>query len=365
MLDDSQSRAALRDRPGTRTGTLAVVLLGIISTAATAADVVWLRSAQNPGEQLRVTGEILDYTGKSLRLQQTSGLVRDYPAEKVIRIESRWTEPHRQADAALQQGDYALAIDRYRRALQAETGARHAWVRRKILAQLVWAYRAAGQAEKAGDYFAALAASDPATPYLACIPLAWAASDTLPEQKALKWLEDSEPAAVVLLGASHLLATQRRADALAALARLQGDEDPRIAQLATAQRWRAEVFRADANQTDRWEATIEKMDEPIRAGPYFVLAQALARQGRWEQAAAAYLRVPILYRRHRRLAAQSLVFAGRSLEQLGKSGDAARLYQEVIDDFGDTPAAAEAETLLARLAGSDGKKDSPEDKREP
>src|SRR3990170_314103 len=128
-----------------------------------------------------------------------------------------------------------------------------------------------------------------------------------------------EMPAAVLLGASHLMSTGARPKALDALSRLTTDTDPPVRFLALAQTWRAAVVTAGPEQVDSWGETIERMPEPLRAGPYYVLGLARAQKQQWGEAALAWLRTAILFPEHRALAARSLLDAGQSLERLGRS----------------------------------------------
>ena len=214
---------------------------------------------------------------------------------------------------------------------------------------------ALGEWEEAGNLFLALLASDPSTPHFACIPLAWAPSQPslLLEQAARDWLGREDTPAAVLLGASHLLSTAGRPAVLARLNRLAASPDRRIGQLAVAQTWRAAVATATDGEVDGWSRAIEQMPQPLRAGPYFVLGLARAQRQQWEQSALALLRVPILYPQQRLLAARSLLGAGRSLEKLSRPREATRLYREVIKDYPQTEAVAEAQGRLEKMVSDE------------
>jgi hypothetical protein len=77
-----------------------------------------------------------------------------------------------------------------------------------------------------------------------------------------------------------------------------------------------------------------------------VLGQAEARLGLADDAAIAYLRVPVLFADRRELAARSLVAAARLAKRAGHQDEMALLSQEVVADFSDTRLASEAHDLL-------------------
>jgi len=210
-----------------------------------------------------------------------------------------------------------------------------------------------GQIGQAGDYFLLLLRSDPQTIYFDAIPLAWAPAEVPPEltQKAKLWLARDEAPAAVLLGASYLLTSSGATEAAEKLRALSLDDDPRIAALAGAQRWRTEIATANDHQIDRWGEQIESMPEPLRAGPYFLVGLALARTSRLESAALSLLRAPVLYPRQRELSARALLEAGRVLEKLEQPLEASRLYRELLKRHKEDPSAVEAQQRIEALAG--------------
>jgi tetratricopeptide (TPR) repeat protein len=327
----------------------ALLFLCLLPAPAAAQDTVYLSSTAGSRGFTKLTGRVADYTGRQLVLE-TAGGQRTYPAEKVIQIETEHTPQQVEADARMARGDFASAVALYGQARDADP---RTWVRRQITAEMVWCHQALDQLPEAGEQFLILVRSDPDTPYFDCIPLAWAPAQPSRqlEQAALGWLARDDLPAAVLLGASHLMMnTSSSSAAVARLSQLAAAGDPRIAPLAVAQVWRAAIATTDQKGLDRWQQAIERMPEPLRAGPYYVLGQAEAYRQEWEQAALAMMRVPILYPRHRTLAARSLLEAGRALEKLDRTSQAARLYRELIESDSSSRQAAEARLRLEELA---------------
>ena len=327
-----------------------IVALGCCQ--AVAGDTVEVAGAG--GGLRRYTGRVLEYTGRHLLLELPNSTRQEIPGNLVLRVITDYAPQQVEADRLLGKGQFTQALPLYRRALSTET---RDWVKRLILARMVWCFQGLGQSQPAGDAFLALVASDPSTPYFDCIPLAWITSEPSPllQQTARQWLARNQrqiPAAV-LLGASYLLPTAERPAALAKLKRLATSGDRRIGQLATAQIWRT-AANPDDDQLQAWQRAIEQMDESLRAGPYFVMGRAYAARHKWEESALAMMRVPILYGQHSLLAARSLLETGRSLERLGRPGEAARLYRELLGSHAGTPAATEAQGRLEQMAGGEG-----------
>jgi tetratricopeptide (TPR) repeat protein len=327
------------------------LVIALWATAATGQDSVHVANPASPRGYAEWKGRVEDYTGRELVLRLTSGLPRTFPADQVLRIDTQYGPQKVEADRQFDHGEFDSALALYARARDSEP---RKWVRRQITAQMVWCYRALGQWENAGrEFLDVLLADDPSTPYFDAIPLAWVRQEpslTL-ERTAQQWLDRDKRPAAALVGASHLLSTPHYSRALARLRHLAAEADPRIAYLALAQTWRAAAVTAKAEQLAQWRATIERMPEPLRPGPYYVLGAARAQHRQWEQAALAWMRVPILYPKHRTLAAQALLDAGRALERLGRPEQSVQLYGELEKTYPNNPAGTEAERRLEEMKG--------------
>jgi tetratricopeptide (TPR) repeat protein len=330
-----------------RCGALAL-LVALAALPARAQDSVHIATGDDGRGRAKATGQIIDLAGNELRMKSAGGAERVVPADRILRIETARTREQDTADEQFAADRFDEAAVQYQAALKREE---RGWMRREIIAQLVACYRAAGNVSSAAEYFLLLVRSDPATRHFDAIPLAWLpglpAADV--EGRARRWIDQRDVPAAMLLGASHLLTTPQGDAARGRLQELASGKDSRIAALARTQLWRDRIASADDAELDRWQADIDRLPESVRAGPTFILAHALAQRKRYEQAALGYLRVPILYPSERALAARSLLEAGRTLEKLDQSTEAARLYREVLSDHGQDPAAIEAQDRLAAL----------------
>jgi len=328
---------------------LIVAVVGICSAEwAAAQDTITVLT--DAGAETRLGGRVVEFYGGQLLLMLPGGRQRSIPAEKVLKIETQYTASYAAAEKAFLARRFDQALTLYRRALEEEP---RRWVRRQTLARMVWCYRALDRWMEAGQTFLLLWQSDPQTPYFDCIPLCWVPRQPSAEleQSARNWLAGPEPVKI-LLGASHLVNTAARQQALAQLARLTAAEDRRIALLAAAQGWRASLPQTTAGQLAGWAAMIEQLPEGLRAGPSYVLGTAWLRQQDYQQAALWLLRAPLLDPRHRQVAARALIEAARALEQLGKPHQAGRLYAEVVRDYAEqTRAVAEARSRIEMLQG--------------
>jgi tetratricopeptide (TPR) repeat protein len=310
-------------------------------SAAMAEDVVVAASASDPAARVRRTGLILDYTGAELRLRTALGTVESIPAHRVKEIQTEWLPEHRAGRAARAQGELAEAIAAFQEARARE---RRAWAERQIRAELAGTYLEAGRIESAGDEFLAIVARDPETMHFATMPIAWRAAppDAALERHAAKWLTDPQSREARVLGASWLLAGPERAAASAELDRHVNATDPRIAGLAAIQLWRTKLVTARPAEIAAWRSQLESMPPEIQAAGWYVLGDLLARAPEPGDAALAYLRVPLVFREQRAMAADALLAAAGQLERMGQRDEAAGLYREIVRDFGHLPLAAEA-----------------------
>jgi tetratricopeptide (TPR) repeat protein len=322
---------------------LAFPLAGI----AFSQDTVIHSSATDPAARIKKQGQILDYTGTELKLRTSLGRDETIFAGRILEFKTTWTPQHLAGDAARAAGNLDEAIAAYEEARRVET---RPWAVRQIMAELAGTYLEAGRIDQAGDEFMAIVASDPVTQHYETIPIAWraAAPDAGLEARAAKWLAARAPLAQ-LLGASWLLAGSQRSEAIAALETVSTSADPRLAALATCQLWRAKLVSAKPTDVALWQGQLEKMPREVQAAGWYVLGELWSRQNEPERAALAYLKVPLLFRRQRAMAADALLAAGKQLEKMGQASEAAGLYREIARDFGHLPAAAEADTRLKGL----------------
>lgn len=315
---------------------------------------VTLRPQGSSSSRLSFRTEVIDYNAQGLIIKTRSGERRRYAAEEVISVEPVLSVAHREGDGLFERRQWRDAIARYRDALRDEGHPQRAWVRRRILAQMVRAFRGVGDLATAGDTFLALYDGEPETLHFEVIPLQWITRAT-GEQLRLRaqhWMRQGADPASRLLGASHLLTTSQRSEALAVLEQeLSGVLDGRIRVLARAQVWRTRVATADVHEVDGWRREIEGMPEALRGGPYYVLGEAYARLGDPQAAALAYLWVPLVYDEDRELAGRALLGAARALEKLGQRSEAITLIAEVRERFAETDAAREAAGVLREPAG--------------
>lgn len=311
---------------------------GSFARTSLAVDTVRL-TAGSESARTTLSGEIVEIAGQTLRINTGTSKERAIPLSRVAEISTTSSDRQRAADALFAKRDYRGAVDQYRAALQGDRENRD-WVRRQIVAQMVWCYRYLGMDEQAGEYFLILLAGDPTTPYFDAIPLAWRGGEPTPavEAKAKVWLGRSDSPAAQLMGASHLLNTSENPRMAERLRRLATDRDVRIAWLAEVQLWRTQAVTANDTLCGQWQTAIDAGPEALRAGAYFVLAGAWKNR-RPDTAAITYLRLPVLYPRERALCAASLVEAAAQLEADQKPREAKALYQELLTEYAEQPEA--------------------------
>lgn len=323
-----------------------------IGSLLRAQDVVLVSPGKSGGQPLRKTGVITDYTGIELRLSSAAGREETIPTQRVVEIQTTWTPAHQSADALRLEGKLEEAAGAYKQAKRDEP---RAWARRKIMSELVSCYAEMGKWDIAGDEWLAIVSSDSTTQFYDVMPLAWRAfpPDAALETRATAWMKGRQYSPATILGASWLLASGKRSEALVVLEGLasstQKNGDARIAALAQIQTWRTKIVGVKLEEVQRWQSTVRQMPAEIQASGWYVVGEGFARLDQPEPAALAYLRVPLVHGSQRMMAADALVAAGKQLEKLARPQQAADLYREVSAVYSLAPAADEARSRLANL----------------
>ena len=331
---------------------LLLALLAIAPAFVAADDIVFLKPSANNRSTTRVSGTITDYTGRELLIRTVGNREQSIPASRIEDIATTYTERHAEADRLFERGSYAEAETLYRRALTDEP---RQWVRRMILSQVVWCYRNRGQQEQAAVTFDLIVKNDPTTQYFDAIPLLWRSTE-LPlsaERRATEWLRDESNPVMQLVAASWLLSGpgELRPEAQRTIESLATSRDSRVAALAEAQRWRSRLVVAQPSEVNRWQSIVEQFDPSLRAGAYYLLGQAFARAQRYEEAALALMRVPVLYPKEEGLAAESLLAAAEALEKSNRIDEARICLRELLRDHPGSTAAAAAKSKLEGAIG--------------
>lgn len=337
---------------------LGIALLVLSSVPATAwADKIWMEGAN--GNPLIREGKIVDIIGSEIRLQMLSGKVDTLPLLRVKRIEPSDDVAGQAAEKLVSSGDFRMATPSLKRAITAET---RPWRQRQLRLQLVICHHELGEIPQAGEEFLSIVESDPSTLAWGYAPLAWHGSVVSPqlEQQAEKWLAKKTNPAAQLLGGSWLLPTSKRSAAMSTLANLASNptpDDPRISALAEMQLWRTKIVTARPTDLANWQQAIDQVPSELRAGPLFVLGDAIAYAKQPELAALTYLKIPLVYEDCRPLCAAALLAAATQQQLRGDAFLPASelLLQELQKKYPLSPAAEEATRLLEKSAAKKAK----------
>lgn len=312
----------------------------------------------NPGgrasTRVTLTGEILEYTGETLRIRLKLGeAAKEFPASDVVEILTPQVSGHQRGLDLFAKRDFAGAYKAFLAAFEDE---QRAWVKREILTHVVRCALMEGDYVNATSKFAILIRSDPRTHSFGLIPLIWS---NLPPNPALKaqaegWLlDDKQAPAVRLMGASILLDDAQFGTTAGVMLRdLAAHSDRRIGVLAACQQWRTRLAsRKEINLTELkiWEQKLETLPEELRAGPHFLLGRAYISRREFELGAVHLLWLPLIQPDDHYLAGRATLEAADALVTIGQLEAAARLYEETTAKFAGTPAAQEAAGQLAEL----------------
>ena len=328
-------------------GIAIAALLLVIGSAAFAQppDTLTIATGADHSGRQRLTGRVVDFAGEVLTWENVAGTQTEIAADRVVEIEANWNDDHRAADRFFDSGEYAAALNMYAKAIGPES---RLWVRRLILSRAVWCCRNTNQTHRAVQTFVALVKSDPATPYFECIPLAWTptAADAQLTATATAALALDQPAAAQLVGASWLVSGGEGVKAAETLRRLTTHADRRIAVMAETQLWRTNLGGSIADSADRFGDTTARLPFELQAGPAILWGDALTAAGRNEEAALAYLRVPVLHPLAGDLAPEAWYRAAKALAADGRREEALLALRSLMAEHPNSPLAPAARQRL-------------------
>lgn len=304
--------------------------------------------------RITLKGEILEYTGETLRIRLKLGEApKEFPAADVIEIVTPQMTGHQKGLVLFGKKDYEGATKAFGAAFEEEG---RAWVKREILTYLVRCALMKGDYVNATSKFAVLVRSDPRTHAFSLIPLIWNRQSPNPALKSQgeSWLlDEKQPVAVKLMGASILLDDpQFGTTASVALRDLAAQSDRRVGALASCQLWRTRLAtRKEINLTELkvWEQKLESLPEELRGGPHFLMGRAYVSRREFELGAVHLLWTPLVQPEDHFLAARATLEAADALATIGQLEEAAKLYEETSANFADTPAAQESAAQLKEL----------------
>ena len=310
---------------------------------AWAQDSVTIKTGREGRGRLRLSGEIVELTGRQLTLRR-SGRDDTIPTDRVVAWDTKLVDAQVAADREFEQHDFAAALAKYDEAIRLE---KRSWLQRWILSRIAICHANQGNLVRAADMFLIVYSNDPTTQYLDALPLIWTSAEpNLPAQRrAEEWLKQRDAPVRQLLAGSWLLSGGQRGAAMEVLRQVALAQDPQLAKLAELQLWRAQAATASREEIAAWQASIEELPEALAAGPYYVLGKAWLQQRDLERAALAFLRVPILFPFHHQLAAEAPVSAAQAIEPPDAAG-AQTLYREAVRDYPEATITAIARAKL-------------------
>lgn len=319
-----------------------------------AVDTVYVR-VEDEDRIAKFPGTIVEYNVHTLTLQMPSRR-RDFNANHVVRIETKYVANHTKAREFLAQREFENAFTEAQAALRDE---QRPWVQREIVALMLECLEATSSPnESAAELFVRLVNQESETRFFYWIPLRWPGGGVLSAaQKELagRYLRSDESVSQ-LIGASWLLGGAERQQAIKVLEELASDVDPRIAHLASAQLWQTKLLTVKESELERWRKQIERMPRELRPGPMLVLGLALSRSAKSpeevDDAASLLMRIPILYRQRYLQSSEALAACGTLLSNRGRNDEARLVFIELVSQFGRSQAAKNGD-VLRLLQGDD------------
>ena len=334
-----------------------IILFAIVLTtgALTQSATVWgdIRNLDtihytDRGRTREMRGTVEKFNRRELQILLLGGQRRTIDSKNVVRIDTNRTPGHRAARLAAANQQYAKASSGYFRLLENGLEDRD-WVRREMQYELVLALAAEGKYGLAAREFSKLWASNCPPSYFSAIPLVWTGGFVCSprnETIAEGWLR-SQSDVERLMGASLLIGSGKTEDATKATRQLSQTATNPVAALALCQSLRPRVPKATEEDVQICRQAIDRLNPTVRDGPYYILGRLYAAKGEHQKAAVAAMRVPILFQ-NPRLAAESLLTAGKSMIKSGLIEDGHRIYKELISSYPQSKAAEEARREITR-----------------
>lgn len=306
-----------------------------------------VRRPQNRRE-VRYVGRVMDYAAGTLLLRmKTSGSVRRFSSADIVSIETSRLQQHVAAEKQRLEGRYADAARSFGDALALE---QRKWVQREILASLTRLHLRRGDRFAAARAFVELTNSDPKTHHRGLVPLYWNNDqpDAAAVTQARVWTGSANYFARLIAASMLFNIPDERANAAKLMDEIAGSGRG-LADLARTQLWRVRLVEGKPiNDTEiklwRGRAALMKPDE--RAGPWFLIGQAHVQRLEHQDAAIAFLWLPLSYPLDWHLASEASFHAAVSMQKTGSLPDATNLYRETAERFSGTAHAKKARDLL-------------------
>lgn len=324
------------------------VIACVVFAMSTRADEVVIQGS-TPNSRITITGEIIDYTGKKLTLKTAPNKPEQtYAASDIVSVKTDYNDAYQSGYKALTAGDHDAADAAFDRAINQEV---RVWVRREVLALQIRCSLRKADWVIAAQRFHRLYQSDTETRHIDLIPLFWSqrpSQDAVVRGQAAVWLREKQ-SLLQLVGASWLCFEPKYDGECEQLwPALIRNPDERLRTLAQWQSYRRRLAIEGIGDIElqRWETRIPKLDEPMRAGPYFLLGQAFVARHEFDLAAGTFLRLPFAHSSDHPLTAEALLNAARCLDKAGMRSEAESLFKEVLAKFAHTSSARDAELAL-------------------
>ena len=299
------------------------------------------------GRETTRKGTITDLKGNELTLQSSSGRETSIALDRVQSYTADRSDTHHQADQKYAKRDFAAALSLYRNALREEP---RRWMKRKLLAQIIWCQRNTNALGEACKNFERLITEDSETPYFATIPLQWQMRPCPREVADVigRWSGTRNHDALRLVAASWLL-TNDRSTYATQLRDLARTGSTRIKPLAVTQLQREKMLTLREVEIGLIRQAVESTPRELRAGGYFLLGEAYARFDRADEAALAYLRVPTEFGDDLLLSQRALLGSASQLADAGRAQEAVKLYRQTVELSAATESGQRAKAKLNEL----------------
>lgn len=319
------------------------IFVGCVSFFLAVAPAIADDGVKPKGSSITYRGEIVRYDERGVSIKWgPSQQIKEFAPDQIEKIDTKWADGFESGKTALSKGEFAQAVSQLRSAVTEE---KRPWAQNLYKGFLLRALDGQGNVDGAAEVFIELAPNRSDAGIMAYAPFRWIKDAPLSEERrtaARSWLLHNDEPIVKLLAANWLIDTDP-AQAKAALEKLSTDPDNRVRPIARAMLLRERLIKKPKSigkeELSDFKIEVERLPNPVRVGPQYILALVQEAIGDPIDAAFAFLYIPYVTSGPPELQADALERAANACRRANFNLDAAKIEAELKKKFPETSAA--------------------------
>lgn len=297
---------------------------------------------QADGRERQFGGRIEDIRGETLTLRRNGkSNIELYRMPSVTNLYFAKPAEWDKGLEHIETGEFRRGLEYLDKALRAE---KRQWAWNELQASAARTCIKIGRRKEAVERIEKVFEEDERSRHVSILPLVW--DSRLPEDERINCeIEQLRDESILrrLVACSALLHKKElRISIQKQLTEIRRNSGlVRISELAESQLWRTYLLESDDRKPllNHWSDLVNQMPPTSRGGPAFVLGRLQARVHKYDDAALAFLWMPMMSPIDQALSAQSLLHASRCLKNAGRVREAETLRRELQSRFPKTSAA--------------------------